>query len=216
MQLSPHPPKTLRGYVVTRRALLNGNVACAWIVALLAMLSVPLVGQLPSLAASVGTKSGSKRIFAAADVNAYQSINDLFDPSLLPSAIARLVSRSPQSRRVVVKLDDEVMGRGIAVCEVGGIVEKGLSAAGLRIEDIVQSRAVIVQAVFDEREEAEEGDGNEEKGGYPTARREFVERIKENQGKLEEAIALLVVEALGLSGLRFVKAGTEAEADKQL
>ncbi|KAH7826716.1 uncharacterized protein MONOS_10557 [Monocercomonoides exilis] len=104
-------------------------VACAYDVALSAMLSVPLVAPLTSLAASVGTKSGRKRIFAAADVNEFPSIYDLFDPSLLPSAIARLVSRSPQSRRVVVKLDDEVIGRGVAVCEVGEIVEKGLSAA---------------------------------------------------------------------------------------
>ncbi|KAH7820380.1 uncharacterized protein MONOS_6253 [Monocercomonoides exilis] len=100
--VEPEAAETLWGYVVTRRALLNGNVACAWIVALLAMLSVPLVGQLPSLAASVGTKSGGKRIFAAADVNAFPSINDLFNPSLQ-------ILRSPQSRRVVVKLDKEVM-----------------------------------------------------------------------------------------------------------
>ncbi|KAH7827768.1 uncharacterized protein MONOS_17273 [Monocercomonoides exilis] len=130
---------------------------------------------------------------------------------------------------VAVKLDDEVMGRGIAVCEVGEIVEKGLDAAGLRMEDVVLPPAAIALAVLEEREEAEEGeregkegeeegeedrgkeggDGNEEKGGYPTAHGEFVERIKENQGKLEEAIAPLVVEALGLSGLRFVKADAE-------
>ncbi|KAH7826990.1 uncharacterized protein MONOS_3536 [Monocercomonoides exilis] len=39
--------------------------------------------------------------------------------------------------------------------------------------------------------------------------------MKENLGKLEEAMALLVVEALGLSRLRFVKAGAEADSDKQ-
>ncbi|KAH7826239.1 uncharacterized protein MONOS_7673 [Monocercomonoides exilis] len=61
----------------------------------------------------------------------------------------------------------------------------------------------------------EGGDRNEEKGGYPTAHREFVERIKENQGKLEEAMAPLIVKALGLSGLRFVKAEVEVGADKQ-
>ncbi|KAH7818636.1 uncharacterized protein MONOS_8386 [Monocercomonoides exilis] len=107
------------------------------------------------------------------------------------------------------------------------------------MEDVVQSPAAIELAVLEEREEAEEGekggkrgeekgeedggkdggreggDGNEEKGGYPTAHREFVERIKENQGKLEEAIAPLVVEALGLSGLRFVKADAEVGADQQ-
>ncbi|KAH7817085.1 uncharacterized protein MONOS_8006 [Monocercomonoides exilis] len=72
-----------------------------------------------------------------------------------------------------------------------------------------QSRPAISLAELEEREEAEEGeregaeggDGTEEKGGYRTAHRDFVERIKENQGKLEEAIAPLVVEAFGLSRL---------------
>ncbi|KAH7815004.1 uncharacterized protein MONOS_9607 [Monocercomonoides exilis] len=107
------------------------------------------------------------------------------------------------------------------------------------MEDVVLSPAAIALAVLEEREESEEGekggkegeeegeedggkdggreggDGNEEKGGYPTAHREFVERIKENQGKLEEAMAPLIVEALGLSVLRFVKAEVEMGADKQ-
>ncbi|KAH7823562.1 putative IQ domain-containing protein H [Monocercomonoides exilis] len=199
--MSPRALQTLRGYVVARRAVLYGGVARAYDVALSSMLSVPLVAPLPSLAASVGTKSGSKRIFAAADVNAFPSIYDLFDPSLLPSAIARLVSRSPQSRRVVVKLDDEVMGRGVAVCEVGGIVEKEQSEEGLRMEDVVLSLAAIVLAVLEEREEAEEGEGYEEKDKYPTAHREYVRKIKENQGKLEEAMVPLVTEALELARL---------------
>ncbi|KAH7823610.1 uncharacterized protein MONOS_9489 [Monocercomonoides exilis] len=197
--LSPRALQTLREYVVTRRAMLYGGVVCAYDVALSVMLSVPLVAPLPSLAAT--------------------------------------------SRRVVVKLGDEVMWRGVAVCEVGEVVEKGLSAAGLRMEDVVLLPAAIPLDVLEEREEAEEGerrgkegeekgeekgekegeedggreggDGNEEKDGYPTAHREFVEKIKDNQGKLEEAMAQMVVEALGLSGLRFVKAEAEADSDKQ-
>ncbi|KAH7819168.1 uncharacterized protein MONOS_3238 [Monocercomonoides exilis] len=107
------------------------------------------------------------------------------------------------------------------------------------MENVVLLPAAIALAVLEEQEEAKEGerrgkegeekgeeeekedggreggDGNEEKGGYPAAHRKFVERIKENQGKLEEAMVPLVVDALGLSGLRFVKVETEAGADKQ-
>ncbi|KAH7827058.1 uncharacterized protein MONOS_14349 [Monocercomonoides exilis] len=100
-------------------------------VALSEMLSVLRVLPLQSLAALVGTKSGSKRILAAADVN---------------------------SRCVVVKLGKEVMGRGVAVCEVGEIVEKGLSVMGLRMEDVVLLPAAIALAELEEREEAEEGE----------------------------------------------------------
>ncbi|KAH7817372.1 uncharacterized protein MONOS_12392 [Monocercomonoides exilis] len=49
-------PQTLRGYVVARRGVLYVGVVCEYNVALSAMLSVPLVAQLPSLSASVGTK----------------------------------------------------------------------------------------------------------------------------------------------------------------
>ncbi|KAH7818867.1 uncharacterized protein MONOS_13813 [Monocercomonoides exilis] len=99
--------------------------------------------------------------------------------------------------------------------EVGEIVEKGLSAAGLRMEDVVLLPEEIVLVVLEEREEAEEGDVNEVKGGYPAAHREFVERVKKNQGKPEEVMAQLNVETLGLSRLRFVKADTEVCVSKQ-
>ncbi|KAH7817735.1 uncharacterized protein MONOS_13865 [Monocercomonoides exilis] len=122
------------------------------------MLLVPLVAQLPSLAASMGTKSGSKRVFSAAGANSFMSIYDLFDPSLQ-------IWRSQQSRRVEVKLDEEAMRRGVAVCEVGEIVEKGLDAAELRMEDMVLSPAAIALAVLEEREEAEEGESGGKKGG---------------------------------------------------
>eukprot|EP00770_Monocercomonoides_exilis_P010524 MONOS_10472.1-p1 / transcript=MONOS_10472.1 / gene=MONOS_10472 / organism=Monocercomonoides_exilis_PA203 / gene_product=unspecified product / transcript_product=unspecified product / location=Mono_scaffold00477:49185-49487(+) / protein_length=101 / sequence_SO=supercontig / SO=protein_coding / is_pseudo=false len=80
----------------------------------------------------------------------------------------RLVSLSPQSRHVDMKLDDEVMWGGVAACEVGEIVEKGLDVAGLRMEDVALSPAAIVLVVLKEREEAEEG----ERGGKEGEKRE--------------------------------------------
>ncbi|KAH7825082.1 uncharacterized protein MONOS_8979 [Monocercomonoides exilis] len=112
-------------------------------------------------------------------------------------------------------LDDKEMGRCAAVCEVVEIAKKGMEEVGLRMEDVVLLPEEIVQAVLEEREEEEEGGVNKVKNGYPTAHREFVERIKENQGKLEEAMAPLVVEAVGLSLLRFVKVAAEAKAETE-
>ncbi|KAH7822575.1 uncharacterized protein MONOS_7855 [Monocercomonoides exilis] len=98
------------GYVVARRGVLNGGVTCAYDVMLSAMLLVLLVAQILSHSASVGMKSVSKWIVAAANVGALPLIYDLFEPSLLPSVIARLVSQSLQSRRVVEKLEGKLMG----------------------------------------------------------------------------------------------------------
>ncbi|KAH7825977.1 uncharacterized protein MONOS_4549 [Monocercomonoides exilis] len=195
--------RAMKGYVVALQAVLYGGVVCSDDVAFSAMLSVPLVALFTSLAAQANI------------------------------AITTVEACGGEAGRG----SDEVIGRGIAVCEVGEIVEKGLSAAGLRTEDVVLLPEEIALDVLEEREEAEEGerggkegeergeeyggrvggkdegreggDGNEEKGGYPAAHREFVERIKENLGKMEKAMEQLVVEALGLSWLRFVK----AEAD---
>ncbi|KAH7820391.1 uncharacterized protein MONOS_6260 [Monocercomonoides exilis] len=63
---------------------------------------------------------------------------------------SRLESRSPQLRRVAVKLDDEVMRRGVAVREVGEIVEKGLEAVGLRMEDEDPSLGAIALTEVEE------------------------------------------------------------------
>ncbi|KAH7820946.1 uncharacterized protein MONOS_9152 [Monocercomonoides exilis] len=131
------------------------------------MLLVPLVAPLPSLAASVCTKSGSKRIFAAADVNAFPSIYDLFDQSLQ-------IWCSPQSRRVAVKLDDEVMRRGVAVCEVGQIVEKGCGVydgggggggGGDEEEDEAGECEVGEEDSGAEQEEQHRGEGSEGAAG---------------------------------------------------
>ncbi|KAH7821019.1 uncharacterized protein MONOS_14677 [Monocercomonoides exilis] len=127
-----------------------------------AMLSVPLVLQLPQLAAPAGTKLMSKRIFAAADVNALPSIYDLFDLSLLLSAIARLVSRLQRSMCVVVKLDEEVKKWINALCKEGGEVgKKALEVDGQRIIDVVLLSAAIELEVLEEGEKAEE----RERGG---------------------------------------------------
>ncbi|KAH7819181.1 uncharacterized protein MONOS_3225 [Monocercomonoides exilis] len=75
---------------------------------------------------------------------------------LLVQLVAQLPSLAA-SRRVMVKLDDKVMVRGVAGHEVGEIVVKGLWMVGMRMEDVVLPPAAIVLAVLEEREEAEEG-----------------------------------------------------------
>ncbi|KAH7817961.1 uncharacterized protein MONOS_11643 [Monocercomonoides exilis] len=108
--------RMLRGYAVLMQVVLHVDMLCDV--------------QLPTLAASVGKMPEGKRFFSSAYANIFPSINDLFDPSLLQSAIARLVLRSPQSRLAVVKLDDEVKVRCVAVNEVGEIVEEKVEGGG--------------------------------------------------------------------------------------
>ncbi|KAH7832716.1 uncharacterized protein MONOS_13042 [Monocercomonoides exilis] len=160
----------------------------------------------------LGKKSGIKRIFAAANVNSFPSIYDLFDLSLQ-------IWRSPQSRHVVVKLDDEVMGRGVEVCDMGEIVENGLSVVGLRMKDVVLSSAAIALAVLEKREEAEEAKEKEKKMEKKLAadkmnKKEKHEKVKQEIKKksqevqeAKEAKGQLVAtkEKVGLIGVRIEK-----------
>ncbi|KAH7829927.1 uncharacterized protein MONOS_5981 [Monocercomonoides exilis] len=148
-----------------------------------------------SFFSSSSTAIGLSEIFVAAS-NAFAAAVDDIE-----SRLRIMVPKAAESRRVVVKLDDEVMEQRVAVYEVREIVENGMEAVWLRMEDVVLSPEAIALAVLEEREEAEEGerrgkegeeegeekgkddgereggDGNEEKGRYLTAHREFVERI---------------------------------------
>ncbi|KAH7822270.1 uncharacterized protein MONOS_11984 [Monocercomonoides exilis] len=186
--LSPRALQTLRGYVVTQRAVLYVDIMCAYDVCISVILSVLPAAPLFSIAALKGKRSLNKWIFSDADENAFPSINDLFNPSLQ-------ILLSPQLKYLVMELEVEVMEQGVAVCEEKEIVKKALEAAGLKMEDVVLWPATIVLAVLEEREEAEEGerrgkegeeygeekgeedegrnggDGNEEKVWYPTANR---------------------------------------------
>ncbi|KAH7823682.1 uncharacterized protein MONOS_5580 [Monocercomonoides exilis] len=72
-------------------------------------LSVPLVTPLPLLAASMDMKSGSNSSFSAAGENSFTLIHYLFDPLMPQSKRVLLVQRLSKWKRVVAKLEDEVM-----------------------------------------------------------------------------------------------------------
>ncbi|KAH7816680.1 uncharacterized protein MONOS_8429 [Monocercomonoides exilis] len=78
------------------------------------------------------------------------------------TVITLLVLRSPLLRLAMVKMNDETMSRGVAVCEAEEIMEKGMEK-GLRMDDVVLSPAAIALVVLEERKEEEEG-GEEKEG----------------------------------------------------
>jgi hypothetical protein len=81
------------------------------------LLGIPLNGVDPSLVHH-GTKSGSRRIFAAAGVEHAEGAEDLRDAGDVRDALLALGARRPSLRRAVVKLNDSFSGEGNAVVRI--------------------------------------------------------------------------------------------------
>ena len=82
-------------------------------------LGIPLLAPPPSAAATFGSKSGSKRIFSAAQVNTPPGLHDVYDESALCAGLARLICMHLDVPRWIFKIDDEHGGRGHAYLDVG-------------------------------------------------------------------------------------------------
>jgi hypothetical protein len=78
------------------------------------LLGIPLNGCDPQLA-SLGTKSGSRKVFREADVPLPEGFEDLHTTHEITEALAELRSRRPGLRRAVVKLDESFSGEGNAL-----------------------------------------------------------------------------------------------------
>ncbi|KAH7824131.1 uncharacterized protein MONOS_12046 [Monocercomonoides exilis] len=118
------------------------------------MLSASLVAQILSFAVLVNTVWEKADLFCSGCECVLAGYN-LFAPSLLPSAIVLMEFLSSQSMRLITKIDDEVMERGVTLNEVVEIVEKGLDTVELWMWEAVLSPAAIAPGVLEEREEAE-------------------------------------------------------------
>src|SRR5204863_6266068 len=78
------------------------------------LLGIPLNGVDPELA-SLGTKSGSRKIFREAGVPLPDGAEDVYSRSELVEALLELRRRRPGIRRAVVKLNDSFSGEGNAL-----------------------------------------------------------------------------------------------------
>ncbi len=78
------------------------------------LLGIPLNGCDPQLA-SLGTKSGSRKVFREADVPLPEGFEDLHTLHEITEALAELRARRPGIKRAVVKLDESFSGEGNAL-----------------------------------------------------------------------------------------------------
>jgi hypothetical protein len=80
-------------------------------------LNLPIYGCNPSLL-HLGSKSGSRKIFRAAEVDMPSGFEDLSDAGEIASALAELKAKRPDLRKAVVKLNDGFSGEGNALLDL--------------------------------------------------------------------------------------------------
>src|SRR5262245_42266940 len=111
-------------------------------------LGVPMYGPDPELQ-PLGTKSGSREVFAAADVPHPRGASRLRDRSDVVAALVDLQQERPV-RRAVVKTDAGFAGQGNAVVDLVGTTDKGRIADAvdrLRPEDRALSPGEFLEAL---------------------------------------------------------------------
>jgi hypothetical protein len=80
-------------------------------------LGLPLLGAEPDAIALFGSKSGSKRVFAAAEVAVAPGAHDIYDEQDLLAYLSRLIVEHLSVQRWVLKIDNETGGRGVAMLD---------------------------------------------------------------------------------------------------
>eukprot|EP00741_Cyanophora_paradoxa_P021428 tig00021352_g20686.t1 len=118
---SPRALKRLANFIRGKTAYIVPGHVGPDEVRLAAKLGVPVLGPDPAVAGIYGTKSGAKRIFAAAHVNTAPGAHDLYEERDLVARLAELMVLHPAVPRWLVKIDDEFGGRGHAVLDVAHV-----------------------------------------------------------------------------------------------
>jgi hypothetical protein len=81
-------------------------------------LNLPMLGTQPDVVAMYGTKSGGRRVFAAAGVASAPGCSEIYDESDLFSSLSKLMVDNIEANRWVFKIDNETGGRGCAYLDV--------------------------------------------------------------------------------------------------
>lgn len=118
-------------------------------------LNLPMLAPEPDIASTFGSKSGSKRIFAAAEVPMPIGAHDIYDDGDFYSYFAKLIVDQLDCQRWCMKLDHEFGGRGTAFFDPSSLKviqqirhEKASHAVRWRMPEIVSAAQSRVEAAL--------------------------------------------------------------------
>lgn len=152
---SPRAMKRIKTFVGDRVAYIAPNVVGADDVRVSMQLGIPLLGPEDRISAMFSSKSGCKRLFAAAQVNMPPAAYDIYSEDDCFQALTRLVIRYPLVRRWLFKLDDEFGGRGHASFDTASLSchqkVDAFNAAHPNASDLIDNDEEVAEAAEDLR-----------------------------------------------------------------
>lgn len=114
---SPRLLRKIREHVRGRPAMLVPGDVGPEDLLLAVELGLPLLGAEPDTLSLFGSKSGSKRIFAAAEVAVAPGAHDIYDEADLLAYLSKLMVEHLDVQRWLLKIDNEAGGRGVAMVD---------------------------------------------------------------------------------------------------
>ena len=118
LKYSPAALNRIKNLIAGRDAYYLPGVMHKDDVAVADALGIPVLGCEPEICHLYSSKSGSRRVFAAAGVSAPPGEHDVYSAQQLHESLARLICDQPHVRRWLLKADVGFQGRYIAYLDV--------------------------------------------------------------------------------------------------